>query len=140
MSATEDESDEKEVDSGWDDESEPSEDEVDEAWDSEPSAAATSVAPSAAGASDSVPSVPVETAEVDGGWDDAPAGPDGKPRGKHGKHRERRAKTDAIPSTLSPVVLPRPAQNTKKAQRAHARKARAHEAQAKQKRKDERKA
>src|SRR5436190_7329670 len=63
MSATEDES--KELDAGWDDEeaSAPSAADVDEAWDSVASSASLAAAPS----------VPPETDEVDGGWDDAPS-------------------------------------------------------------------
>lgn len=135
MSATEDES--QSLDSGWDDEapSEPGEDEVDQAWDSLPPP--VSAASHASGA----PSMPPETEEVDVGWDDMPEGAlQPAPGGKRRPHRQRRAKTNAAVVSTNPVLLPRPAEPSKKQQREHARKQRAYEAQVRQLRKQEKKA
>jgi hypothetical protein len=124
------------LDAGWGDDA-PGEAEIDEAWDSvplpvsAPTSGSLSVAPP--------PSVAVETQEVDGGWDDAPAG---APAGKDGKrrpHRQRKAKSGVTASAANPVLLPRPAEPTKKHQREHARQQRLREAQTKQQRKEERK-
>jgi hypothetical protein len=130
MSATEDE--QQSLDAGWDDDpSQPSafdEEGVDEAWDSLP----PPLSVLGAGAS----SMPPATDAVDSGWDDVAEGPAGA-GGKRRPHRPRRAKSDVAPST--PVLLPRPAEPTKKQQREHTRKQRAHEAQVKQQRKHQRK-
>src|ERR1700759_3719496 len=131
MSATEDEA--KSLDEGWDDDeaSGPSaaasaptaaEDDVDSAWDSLPPPVSAAAAPSIA----------PKTEEVDSGWDDAPdpAAPD-----KRRRHRPRRVNSGVVPVSQNPVVLPRPAEPTKKSAREHARKLRAQEAQTKQARK-----
>ena len=127
MSATEDES--QSLDAGWDDEadSEPGEQEIDEAWDSlpPPVSAAPSIAP--------------KTEEVDSGWDDMPEGVPAPAGGKRRPHRQRRPKSSAVLASANPVLLPRPAEPTKKAQRDLSRKQRAHEAQVKQQRKVEKK-
>ena len=136
MSATEDET--QSLDAGWDDEepSDPGEDDVDQAWDSLPpptSSGAVSVA---------TPSMAPATEEVDSGWDDVPEGAP-LPAGGSGKrrpHRQRRAKSAAAVVSQNPVLMPRPAEPTKKSQREHARKQRAQEALAKQQRKQEKKA
>jgi hypothetical protein len=116
MSATQDES--QDLDAGWDDE------------------------PSTESLATSEPEPSAE--EIDGGWDhvpsDAPGGAppaDGQPRRRH---RKRRPKSNALPVSSNPVLLPRPAEPTKKQQREHARQQRAHEAAVKQQRKEERKA
>lgn len=136
MSVTEDES--RNLDAGWDDEplesapSQPGVDEaeVDEAWDS--------IAPSVPSANAASPSVPPQTEEVDSGWDDVAVGAP-QPNGKRRPHRQRRTKASAVAVSASPVLLPRPAEPTKKHQRELARKKRAQEAQVKQQRKLERK-
>lgn len=136
MSTGEDEA--QALDEGWDDESDApaaasEEDELDQAWDSLP--------PPVSGVSVSAPasSMPPITEAVDSGWDDVPEGAlpaDGKRR----RHRPRRAKSAAVVvGSASPVLLPRPAEPTKKQQREHVRKQRAYEAQVKQQRKQERK-
>lgn len=132
MSASEDE--QQSLDAGWDDEtSSPNDDEddVDQAWDSLP--------PPVSGAPASASSMPPLTEAVDSGWDDVPEGGT-LPNGKRRPHRPRRAKSGVASVTSSPVLLPRPAEPTKKQQREHARKQRAYEAQVKQQRKQERKA
>ena len=135
MNSTEDEA--QGVDAGWDAE-EPAEDEVDQAWDSlpPPVSAPLSSSPSS--------SMAPATEEVDSGWDDVPEGApqaaDGAGSGKRRPHRQRRAKTNAVVASANPVLLPRPAEPSKKHQREHARKQRAYEAQVKQQRKVERKA
>jgi hypothetical protein len=127
MSAT-DES--QNLDAGWDDDTndEPDAADVDEAWDS--------IAPSAVSAA--APSKPPVTEEVDSGWDDVP---DAAPAqsGKRRPHRQRRAKANAVLTSTSPVLLPRPAEPTKKHSRDHSRKQRAYEAQVKAQRKEQRK-
>jgi hypothetical protein len=123
------------VDAGWEDD-EPGEAEVDEAWDSVPVPLS---APISSSMSAAPPSVAAATEEVDGGWDDAPVGAPSKD-GKRRPHRQRRAKSAAIAPAANPVLLPRPAEPTKKHQREHARQQRLHEAKAKQDRKAERKA
>ena len=135
MSATEDET--QSLDAGWDDEepADSGEDEVDQAWDSLPpptSSGAVSVA---------TPSMAPATEEVDGGWDDVPGGaPAQTPgSGKRRPHRQRRAKSAAAVVSQNPVLMPRPAEPTKKHQREHARKQRAQEALAKEQRKLEKK-
>jgi hypothetical protein len=137
MSATEDES--QNLDAGWDDE-EPSapsstreEDDIDEAWDSLP--------PPVSGfpvSTSSASSMPPATEAVDSGWDDLPEGAPG-PAGKRRPHRQRRAKSNAVVTSASPVLMPRPAEPSKKQHREHARKQRAYEAQVKQQRKQEKK-
>lgn len=121
MSETQDEA--ADLDAGWDD-------------------AESDSAPSQSGAPP-LSSEPEPSAdEVDGGWDDAPSGEapaEGAVRRR--PHRKRRAKSsNALPVSANPVLLPRPAEPTKKHHRDHARQQRAHEAQAKQQRKTERKA
>ena len=115
------------LDAGWDDE-EKSEDEVDQAWDSVPSVPVSAGAP--------------KTEEVDGGWDDVPEAVSGPATatGKRRPHRQRRPKSNAVVASANPVLMPRPAEPSKKHTREHARKQRAHEAQTKQQRKLERKA
>jgi len=138
MNSTEDEA--RSVDTGWDAE-EPSEDEVDQAWDSVPP-------PVSAALSSGAPSMAPATEEVDSGWDDVPEGAPlaaagagaGVDAGKRRPHRQRRAKSNAVVASANPVLLPRPAEPSKKHQREHARKQRAYEAQVKQQRKVERKA
>jgi hypothetical protein len=132
MSSIEEET--QSVDAGWDAE-EPAEDEVDSAWDSLPP-------PVSAAVSSSAPSVAPATEEVDSGWDDMPEGaPAAVPgNGKRRPHRQRRAKSNVPLTSASPVLLPRPAEPSKKHQREHARKQRAYEAQVKQQRKLEKKA
>jgi len=133
MSATEDEA--KSLDAGWDDE-EPAEEEVDQAWDSLPP-------PVSGPVSAAMPSMAPATEEVDEGWDDVPEGapqPSSGVAGKKRPHRQRRAKSTAVAVSSSPVLMPRPAEPSKKHQREHARKQRAHEALVKQQRKDEKKA
>lgn len=132
MSAT-DES--QNLDAGWD--NEPAEDEVDQAWDSLPPPTS---APSAPALSVAPPSAMPATEEVDGGWDDAPAGTPQTRDGKRRPHRQRRAKSNAMPAAANPVLLPRPAEPTKKHQRELARQQRLHEAKVKHERKAERKA
>jgi hypothetical protein len=135
MSATEDE--QQNLDAGWDDEPSSSgsasdgDEDVDQAWDSLPPPVSNASAPAS--------SMPPVTEAVDSGWDDVPDGAPG-PGGKRRPHRQRRAKSSAVPVAASPVLLPRPAEPTKKHQRDHARKQRAYEAQVKQQRKEERKA
>jgi colicin import membrane protein len=133
MSATEDES--QSLDAGWDDEepSQPGEDDVDQAWDSLPP-------PTSATVSAATPSVAPATEEVDSGLDDVPEGASQHAPGKRRPHRQRRAKTTAAAVSQNPVLMPRPAEPTKKHQREHARKQRAQEALARQQRKDEKKA
>lgn len=131
MNSIEDEA--RGVDAGWDAD-EPSEDDVDQAWDSVP--------PPISAAVSSAPSIAPVTEEVDSGWDDVP---EGAPEpaagsGKRRPHRQRRTKTSAQVTSANPVLLPRPAEPSKKHQREHARKQRAYEAQVKQQRKVERKA
>lgn len=132
MNSIEDEA--RTLDAGWDAE-EPAEDEVDQAWDSLPPPVSAAVASSA-------PSSSPATEEVDSGWDDVPEGvPAPAPgTGKRRPHRQRRAKTSGAVASASPVLLPRPAEPSKKQQREHARKQRAYEAQVKQQRKLEKKA
>ena len=97
MSATQDES--QDLDAGWDDE--PSTDAV----------AAAEPEPSAE--------------EVDGGWDDEPADASSAPSnpaaqaegGPRRPHRKRRPKSNALPVSSNPVLMPRPAEPTKKQQR-----------------------
>lgn len=131
MSATEDEA--RGLDAGWDSD-EPAEDEVDQAWDSLP--------PPVSAVSATAPSLPPATEEVDSGWDDVPDGvaQPANGSGKRRPHRQRRAKTNAPLVSANPVLLPRPAEPSKKLQREHARKQRAYEAQVKQQRKVEKKA
>ena len=118
MSATQDES--QDLDAGWDDTDE--------------------------GVTESSAEPEPSAEEVDGGWDDAevaPAGSGTEPSaggGRRRPHRQRRAKSQAVPLSSNPVLLPRPAEPSKKQQREHARQQRAHEAQVKQQRKAERKA
>lgn len=136
MNSTEDEA--QSVDTGWDAE-EPSEDEVDQAWDSvPPPVSARAASPSGS------PSLAPATEEVDSGWDDVPEGApqpaSGTSSGKRRPHRQRRAKTNVAVASANPVLLPRPAEPSKKHQREHVRKQRAYEAQVKQQRKVERKA
>jgi colicin import membrane protein len=139
MTATEDET--MSLDAGWDaepasDAQAASEDDVDQAWDSLPPPIST---PHQAAA----PSVPPETEEVDGGWDDVPdaAPSDGESgRGKRRPHRQRRAKKAGPTVSQSPVLMPRPAEPSKKHQRELARKQRAHAAQVKEQRKADEKA
>jgi hypothetical protein len=133
MSATEDES--QNLDAGWDAEepSTPGADEVDSAWDSLPP-------PPVSAAAVSSSSMPVATEEVDSGWDDAPAGAPAPAGGKRRPHRQRRQKVSGVVASVSPVLMPRPAEPTKKLQREHTRKLRAQEAQVKEQRKLERKA
>ena len=131
MSATEDEV--RGLDAGWETD-EPAEDDVDQAWDSLP--------PPVSAVNASAPSIAPATEEVDSGWDDVPEGAP-QPSGGDGKrrpHRQRRAKTNAPLVSANPVLLPRPAEPSKKHQREHARKQRAYEAQVKQQRKVEKKA
>jgi hypothetical protein len=80
--------------------------------------------------------------EIDGGWDDASSGETGSPQQASTRrpHRKRRPKSQAISISASPVLMPRPAEPSKKQQREHARQQRAYEAQLKQQRKVERKA
>jgi len=107
--------------------------ELDQAWDSLPPPAV----------SVSAPSLPPATEEVDSGWDDVPEPSLSAPAASGGKkrpHRQRRAKTNAVAASANPVLLPRPAEPTKKQHREQARKARAHEAQVKQRNKEQRKA
>lgn len=132
MSSTEEEA--RGIDAGWD-AGEPSEDDVDQAWDSVPPPISAAVASSA-------PSTAPATEEVDSGWDDVPDGAPGPvaASGKRRPHRQRRAKTNAAVASANPVLLPRPAEPSKKHQREHARKQRAYEAQVKQQRKVEKKA
>ncbi len=118
------------LDAGWDEE-EPGEDEVDQAWDS----VAPSV-PVSAGA----PSIAPKTEEVDVGWDDVPDGVPAPATGKRRPHRQRRQKSNVVVASANPVLMPRPAEPSKKHQREHARKLRAYEAQVKEQRKVERKA
>jgi len=131
MTATEDEA--RGLDAGWDSD-EPAEDEVDQAWDSLP--------PPVSAVSASAPSLAVATEEVDSGWDDVPdaVSQPTSGSGKRRPHRQRRAKTNAPLVSANPVLLPRPAEPSKKLQREHARKQRAYEAQVKQQRKVEKKA
>src|SRR4051812_13327359 len=127
MNSTEDES--QSLDAGWDAQ-EPAEDDVDQAWDSMPP-------PVSAAVSSSAPSVAPMTEEVDSGWDDVPQGAP-QPAAGNGKrrpHRERRAKASTAVASANPVLMPRPAEPSKKHQREHARKQRAYEAQLKQQRK-----
>jgi hypothetical protein len=133
MSATEDES--QSLDAGWDDEapSEPGEDDVDQAWDSLPP-------PTSGAASAATPSLAPATEEVDSGWDDVPEGAPQHAPGKRRPHRQRRAKTNAVAVSQNPVLMPRPAEPSKKHQRELARKQRAHEALVKEQRKQEKKA
>jgi hypothetical protein len=133
MSATEDES--QSLDAGWDDEapSEPGEDDVDQAWDSLPP-------PTSSAASAATPSMAPATEEVDSGWDDVPEGAPQHVPGKRRPHRQRRAKTGAVAVSQNPVLMPRPAEPTKKHQREHARKLRAQEALVREQRKQEKKA
>lgn len=123
------------VDAGWEDD-EPGEAEVDEAWDSVPVPVSGPVSSSMSVAP---PSVAVATEEVDGGWDDVPAGSPAKD-GKRRPHRQRRTKSNAVAPAANPVLLPRPAEPSKKHQREHARQQRLYEAKVKQERKAERKA
>lgn len=135
MSATEDES--QSLDAGWDDEprSEPGEDDVDSAWDNLP----PPLSGAAASLRSSLPPAAEEEA-VDSGWDDVPQGSPVTTPGKRRPHRQRRTKANAPLPATNPVLLPRPAEPTKKHQREHARKQRAYESQLKQQRKDEKKA
>jgi hypothetical protein len=128
MSVTEDES--QSLDAGWDaeEDSGPGEQEIDDAWDSLP--------PPVSGA----PSIAPKTEEVDSGWDDLPAGAPAPEGGKRRPHRQRRPKSNVVLASSSPVLLPRPAEPTKKVQRELYRKQRAYEAQVKQQRKVEKKA
>lgn len=133
MNSTEEEA--QGVDAGWDAD-EPTEDDVDQAWDSVPP-------PVSAAVSSPAPSIAPVTEEVDSGWDDVPEGAPLEPgtgSGKRRPHRQRRAKANVVVASANPVLLPRPAEPSKKHQREHARKLRAHEAQAKQQRKVEKKA
>jgi len=87
-------------------------------------------------------SLPPLTEAVDSGWDDVPEGAPA-PAGKRRPHRQRRVSANTAPSATvaaNSVLMPRPAEPTKKQQREHARKQRAYEAQVKQQRKQERKA
>src|SRR5689334_11138471 len=104
MSGTEDEA--QDLDSGWD---------TDDDSDAEAAEAPSGVE---AVASSEEPA----TEEVDSGWDDVPEAAPGaapQPGGKRRPHRVRRAKTNAVPVSSSPVLSPRPAEPTKKQQREH---------------------
>src|SRR5437868_13275747 len=120
MCATEDDS--HNLDAGWDEESPSEEEDVDSAWDSVPAPVTSAPTPSVAPAS-----AAVATEEVDEGWGDVPAGAP-VPGGKRRPHRQRRAKSAAAATAANPVLLPRPAEPSKKHQRAHARQQRLHEA------------
>jgi hypothetical protein len=128
MNAHQDES--QQLDAGWDEAADPQE--VDQAWDSVP-------APSAAPSS-SAPAAAAATEELDGGWDDAAIGTDEPANGKRRPHRPRRTQPVEPVGSAQAVVAPRPAENTKKQQRAHLRQKRLQEAKTKQERKAERKA
>jgi hypothetical protein len=135
MSATEDES--QDLDAGWDDD-EPAADAIDQAWDSVSPPPTPAPAP---GLNAAAPSTSAVTEEVDSGWDDVPVAERAQqPTGKRRPHRQRRAKANVVVASANPVLMPRPAEPSKKHQREHARKQRATEAQVKQQRKLERKA
>jgi hypothetical protein len=120
MTETQDEA--ADLDSGWDD--------VD--VDSAP-------APSGAPVTSTAPEPSAE--EVDGGWDDAPSAESPAGSARRLPHRKRRPKSAALPiSGNGPVLMPRPAEPTKRQQREHARQQKAHEARVKEQRKAERKA
>src|SRR3954468_11351122 len=97
----------------------PTEDEeIDQAWDSLP----PPVSPVSAAPSSGPLATEPATEEVDSGWDDVPEGVPQPSGGKRRRHRQRRAKTNAVVSSANAVVLPRPAEPTKKQQREQARR------------------